>query len=357
MPNGVSPVPYPKQPKPQQELELNDSYFLVRLHDSQAFYKAGWLSEPGFITFSSSVESSFQPDSATQSLHKISSVQKNEPCRLGLSINLTDWLPARPTDWLRINLKYTVWQDKPLQNLMAQLEQSGLVAQVSLLKPDWAVALKVSKIVGQLVSYLLREGKSEDIFSSTIDLNLQNLRAGYQVVVGSNSGEVLPTSLEIDASGNLRNIGLGSLSHLSYAVIEVLVLKRRGREIARDEPWWELLEAVKEQILDAELSSDLERRKLVGDWVSTLSRVRVLARKQRGFLLPEIDEIIAEAQVAVDNKLAPQTTNESFGIDDELPPDLQDLLGVRSDRELRHLVKNYQEALRVSQELLKHYNF
>ncbi len=355
MPTGVSSVYYPNQPNPPFNLELDNSYFLVKLHDSQAFYKAGLLTEPGFITFSSSVESSFHPNDSTQSLHKISSVQKNKPCRLGLSINLTDWLPARPTDWLRVNLKYTVWQDKPLQNLMTQLEQTGLVAQVSLLRPDWAVALKVSKIVGQLVSYLLREGSQHEIFSSTMDLNLRDLKAGYQVVVGSHGDEILPTSLKVGANGHLTDISGSSLSRLSYAVIQVLALKRRGQEIARDEPWWELLEAVKEQILDAESANDQERRKLSIDWRSTVTQVRVLARKQRGFLLPEIREIIAAAQVEVDAKLAPQRANEAFGIE-ELPPELQNCLGVRTEQELRKLVRDYQDALEVSQQLLEQYN-
>jgi hypothetical protein len=355
MATGASQLFYPNQPNPRLNLELDNSYFLVKLHDSQAFYKAGLLTEPEFVTFSSSVESSFQPSSSTQSLHKIYSVQKNEPCRFGLGINLTDWLPARPTDWLRINLKYTVSKDKPLQNLMAQLEQTGLVAQVSLLRPDWAVALKVSKIVGQLVSYLLREGSQHEIFSSTIDLNLQDLKAGYHVVVGSHSNEILQTSLKIDANGHLTDINGSSLSRLSYAVIQVLALKRRGHEIARDEPWWELLEAVKEQILDAEPANDQERRKLSIDWRSTLTQVRVLARKQRGFLLPEIREIIAVAQVEVDAKLAPQRANEAFGME-ELPPELQDCLGVRTEQELSKLVQDYQGALEVSQQLLEEYN-
>ncbi len=88
--SSVSSIYYPEQPNPPCNLYLNNSYFLVRLHDAQAFYRAGLLTEPGFITFSSSVESSFQPNYSTQSLHKISSVQKNKACRLGLSINLTD---------------------------------------------------------------------------------------------------------------------------------------------------------------------------------------------------------------------------------------------------------------------------
>ncbi len=238
---------------------------------------------------------------------------------------------------------------------MTQLEQTGLVAQVSLLRPDWAVALRVSKIVGQLVSFLLREGSQDEIFSSTMDLNLQDLKAGYRVVVGSHRDEILPTSLKIDANGQLTDISGSSLADFSYAIIQVLALKRRGPEIARDEPWWELLEAVKEQILDAELANEQERRKLAIDWRYTLTQVRVLARKQRGFLLPEIKEIIGKTQVEVDAKLGPQRTNEAFEME-EFPPDLQDCLSVGTEQELRNLVRDYQDALEVSQQLLEQYN-
>ncbi|MEA5468288.1 hypothetical protein [Spirulina sp. 06S082] len=351
---GVSPVYYPTQPTPPLNLELDNTYFLVKLHDSQVFYQGGFLNEPKFVIFNSSVESSFHPDSTTQSLHKIFFGQKNQPCHLGLGINLTDWLPARPTDWLRITLKYTVCQNKPLQNLVTQLEQTGLLAQVSLLRPDWAVSLKISKIVVQLMSFLLQEGSHQEIFSCIIDLNLQHLKAGYHVVIGSQSNEILPTSLKVDTNGYLTDISGNSLSHLSYATIQVLTLKRRGQEIARDEPWWELLETAKDQILDAEPTNDQERRKLSMYWRSTLTQVRILARKQRGFLLPEIKDIMRVAQVEVDACLTPQRANEAFGMED-FPDDLRDCLDVRTPQELYALVRDYQKALELSQKLLKQY--
>jgi|SRR6266446_1884291 len=45
MPTGVSPVQYPEQSSSSNTLELDNSYFLVKLHDAQAFFSAGlcWL--------------------------------------------------------------------------------------------------------------------------------------------------------------------------------------------------------------------------------------------------------------------------------------------------------------------------
>lgn len=56
MPTGVSSVFYPEQPEPLSDLELDNGYFPVRLHDAQAFFEAGWLIKPGFLIFSSSVK-------------------------------------------------------------------------------------------------------------------------------------------------------------------------------------------------------------------------------------------------------------------------------------------------------------
>src|SRR5579885_3745435 len=124
MPTGVGSLQYPEQPPPPFALDPDNSYFLVKLHDAQAFFDAGWLIKPGVITISSSVESSFQSKSpAVRSVYQVTTLQKNVPCRLGLSFNLTDWLPARTTDWLHVTLDYTVVQDTPIKDLLDRSEE------------------------------------------------------------------------------------------------------------------------------------------------------------------------------------------------------------------------------------------
>ncbi|TFI50773.1 hypothetical protein BLD44_029815 [Mastigocladus laminosus UU774] len=360
MPTGVSPLYYPEQPKPPFNLELDDSYFLIKLHDTQAFFQTGWLNKPAFLTLSSSVESSFKPNFHTQSLHKISTIQKNVPCRLGIGTNLTNWLPARAGDSLLINIKYTVLQDKPIRNLIAQMEQIDLVAKLSL-RPDWAVALKVSNVVGKLLSYLVQEGSQHEIFPLTMDLNVADLKTGYYVVIGSHNDElwISPKFMQIDHSGCLLDKSEGaSLSCLSYAVIKVLGMPRLKQQMFSDEPWFELLQTVKENILDTpyNVNDKEERRRLLAEWYFTLKQVRGIARKQQGFLQSEIQEIIAAAQMEVDKKLQPQTIAEASGLNEELPEDLQDILGVATEKELQGLARDYQTTLELSQQLLEEYN-
>lgn len=346
------------QPSSPFQLELENSYFLVKLHDAQAFFQANFLKNADSVIFSSSITSSFQPNSPTQSLHKISTIQRNTPCRLGLSTNLTEWLPAGSGASLQINIKYTVLQGKPIQKFIDHMQQADLVAKLSL-RPDWAVAVKVTNIVGKLLSFLAQEGSQQDLFSLVMDFNVADLRTGYYVVCGSHSDEVWPSPqfLRIDANGRLMERSSDiSLSRLSYAVIQVLGLKRLGIEEFRDESWWQLLQTVKENILDTDSTDELERRELLGEWYFALKQVRESARKRREFLDNEIRDIIATAQVEVERKLRPQVTAESFGAGNELPYELQDILGVETEQDLQKLVRDYQDALEVSQKLRADYN-
>ena len=165
MPVGVSAIVYPDQLRPEHELVPEDCYYLVRLHEAQAYYEPGLFARLGPLAFSSSVSGTLLGDQTVQSLHQVSTFRKDTPCYLGLGINLTDWLPARRTDSLRITLKYTLLQESPLANLVQTLEKSDLVAKVSLLKPDWAVAMKVSAIAGKFLGAIIKEGTAHEPFA------------------------------------------------------------------------------------------------------------------------------------------------------------------------------------------------
>jgi hypothetical protein len=356
MPTGTSRPYYPEQANPKYQVELENSYFLVKLHEAQAFFEAGWLVRPGYLIFSSKVESSFQPDSPMQSLHKITTIQKNVPCKLGIGINLTDWLPSRTGDSLHIEIQQAVIQDSPIKNLLERMDSLGLVAQLTTARPDLKAAIKVSQIAGELLSLSLNEGGSQEIFRLAIDLPLIDLKAGYYAAVGSEKEMSWPEGLKIRGDG--QNACLiaseGDLSRFSYAVIQVLAFKRRGEEMARDEAWWELLEAGKEQALDACPINDVERRKVWESWRSTLAQAKRMANKDRIFLKEEIGDIFKKAQVEVQQALMPSETLEAYG-DHDLPEAWKEVLGVNTEEELYSSVKDYKDALELSKKLVESY--
>lgn len=357
MPTGASPTYYPDQLNPRYPVELDNSYFLVRLHEAQAFFEAGILVRPGYLILSSTVESTFQPGNPMQSLHKISTIQKNVPCKLGIGGNLTDWLPSRACDALHIGLQYAVVQDSPIRDLMDQIGKFGLIAQLTTARPDLKAAIRVSEIVGKLLSISLKEGGDQEIFKLVLDLNLASLNAGFYAAVGSQKEEAWPDRLRIQGDGQNASLiasGKGKLDRCSYAVLQVLALKRRGEEMARGETWWELLQAGKEQALAACPMNDQERRKALEDWRSNLARVMLMAVKDKGFLLGEVQEIIRKAQIEVQGTLTSRTKAEALG-EDEMPSAWQDILGVRTEEELYSSVIEYQEALKLSKTLIEAY--
>jgi hypothetical protein len=66
-----------------------------------------------------------------------------------------DRLAAGSQDRLLEALKYIVVKDAPFKKLTDQMGKIGLAAKLSLVHPEWAVAVKVSEIAGQLLSHFL----------------------------------------------------------------------------------------------------------------------------------------------------------------------------------------------------------
>lgn len=351
---GASDPYYPVQPNPACPLELDDTYFLVKLRGAQVFFPAGPLTQVDSLLISSSVESSFMSGTSVQSLHKLTSIKKNVPCHLSINTNLTDWLPARSTDLVKITLKCTITRGAPVHALIDKMEQLDLSAKVSAIRPDAAVAIKITQIVGNLLSTLLQEGGQTEVLSLVMDLNVADLKSGYYTVIGSLTDEIWPNTLQVDVNGQLISRGGGELSRLSYAVIQVLTLKRRGSEALREQTWGELRQLGIDQALSAPAHTEEERNRALESWRAVLAQIRILARKDRAFLQKEVDGIIAEAQLEVERKLLPRTTQEAGGLE-AYPPEWQEVLGVTDQQELRRAVRDYQDALELSERLMQQY--
>lgn len=353
MPTGVSHRYYPDQADPECPLVLDDSYFLVKLHDAQAFFPANALKQAKLLLVSSSVESSFMPGHATHSLYKLTTLQRNVPCRLGISTDLTSWLPASGGDTLRITLNYTVMRGAPIKALVDKMEQLHLEAAVSLVRPDVAVAIKISQIVGHIISSFLQEGGQTELFPLTMDLNLADLKAGYYTVLGSRTDEKYPDVLEIK-HGQLAKRGGHELSRYSYVVIQIQTSKRLGRERICREAWGELLQACRDEALNVVVRNEDERDDAWQKWRISLGQIRTLARKDHSVLSSEVDAVIAEAQAAVEQKLLPRTTLESLGLE-TYPDEWKQVLGFSTPEELRRAVRDYEDAVELSERLLEQY--
>src|SRR5579885_153765 len=358
MATGVSRCYYPTQPDPRYPLICDDCYFLLKIHDTQAFFPANKLQQARYLLFTSSVESSFFPDNPTQSLHKLTSLEANKPAHLGISTNLTGWLPAREQDTMKVTINYTVKRGAPVKELVEKMQKLRIESVVSLVRPDMAVAAKTTQIVTQVLSNLLssflHEDEETDIFALEMNQNLSDLKAGYYAVLGAMTNERFPLTLEM-LNGQLLEPGRGELLRHSSVVIEVQTTPRHKQELIRCEPWGELLLESKEEILNAAIRTEHERDEAFQRWRISLRQVRRLAQKDRSFLLREIDAVLAEAQTEVEQKLQTRVALQTRGLED-YPDEWQEVLHFSTPQERRRAGRDYQDALELSEQLLQQYD-
>jgi hypothetical protein len=361
MPTGSGPLRYVAVDgrSPQPFLDVDHCYVQVKLHEVQAVFKSNWLTRPGVLTLSSSVTSTFQSGAKLESLYRIETLERNKPCRLGLGINLTDWLPARSPDAIGLEFTCTAIQGKPIEDLMTHLKKAGVDTLISQLGPNWKAAVKVSETAGKLISYLSGAGTAKSL-PLKFDLNLNALQLGYYAVVGSATDEPWPSALKMDAIGRLLTQTGSEVLNCSYVVIQVKQLDRRGVEAVQNEAWCALLLEAKQEILQTcqlRAIEAEEQQQWLASWEQTLKHVRRLLAQQQltqqqNCLPQEIDEIMQTACMEVLTALQPSTQPESFGTE-ELPTTWRELLHVRTLGELTQSVERYQRLLERSQSSLE----
>lgn len=353
MPVGSSPLMSIKQQPPAMDIVIEDSYYQIKLAEAQAYFEMPFLTKPASLLVNSVVESSFYPEQPVKSMHRVNIVQKGVSCKLPFNTNLTDWLPARNTDQIKITMAYTVLLDEPFKKLVDQMQKTNLSAVISKVSLEWGMALKISEFVGRLLSFLLEEGKAKTLFEIQTTLNLSELKPGFHAVVGTPDNRLWPITLVYDQKGFYDEDA--RLPHVCYALFKVNSIPRRGLEIARNETWWELLQTSKDAALSASPKNKQERQKIMGEWNVALRHVRELSRKNTAFLLLEIEQIIHSAHIEVKNAILPIAKDEAMMNTEELPDLWKEVLCIDTQEQLNLSVRDYQYLLGLTKQLLNNY--
>jgi hypothetical protein len=346
---GYSKLLYPRQPAPPCPLTADNSYYLLNLSQAQVYFPAPPFARPAYLTLSSTIESPFQPGQPLKSLYQVVTFEKNQAFRLPISVNLSTFVPARANDTLRLTLRYMVTRDNPFQKLAGKMKEVNLVAKVSAVSLEWGAALKISEITGSLLSYLLQEGSEDTLFELYQDLNIADLKAGYWLIYGSRENLVEPGLVEIHES-ELRSDPY--LDKYCYALLKVIAIPRLKEEAARQCFWWELLQAGKNKTLAGLQGSTRQKDAALREWENTLLQVMEFARKDPAFLLKEVQQIIQTAQREIDLVLKGGITKEAFG-SESYPETCQKVLGVRDEAALAASLRDYHDAVEMTERLLK----
>lgn len=356
MTTGTTPFLYPdRQPPNQTTIQPGNHYYQFRLHEANAFFNASWFAGLEVLLLVSEVESTIHPDTVIRSLHAVKTAKRNQSCQMGLRLNLTSWLPARSSDSCKITIKYIGIQSSPTKNFVEQLQESGLSVVVSMLEPEWQVALKVSDIVGKMTSYLLREGFAHELFAVTHEFNLDSLKTGYYAAIGHAPNEEVTSNLIWGPQQKLLSKGgRRPVENLSYATLRVAMQTRMGEEVVRHEPWWQILKTAKDEIVDGEFSlsgsSTADKTvELMQLWGDALRQAKKLIREDKRYLSIEVKDIFASFSQEIKEKLDPPRTRQSFG-ETSIPIAWQPFLDVSTLEELENRAANYKEELQWSQE-------
>jgi len=326
-------------------ISVDDCYFQIALHAAQVFVALPGLSQTTHLVCSTEVGSTFLPDHYVRSIHKVETVQKNRPCPLGLSVVLTDWMPAIADKTIRVSLKLVAVRDKPFGKLTDTIEQLDLSSALSLLAPQIGTGIKIATIVGKMLGTILEEGATKNVLELAVDLPVHDMRAGYWAVIAPDTSGDRPIALHLRPGGLLDDPKAPFSERNTYAVLKVRARERRGPEAARATAWWSTLQDGLRQVRRlAPPAAEKDRRKANGIWLDTLERAERLAEEDRSFLLSEIRQIFQVHEQGVQRMLHPPTVFEATG-GAAFSEERQRLLGVRDEAELDRAVASYQQAL------------
>jgi hypothetical protein len=304
-----------------------------------------WLSRPAYLIFSTEVSSTFLPKHTTQSIHKVANIGREVTSSLGISVTLSDWLPAIPDKQVSITIKLIAVRDEPFGKLTSKIGDLGLGSALSLLAPQIGEGLKIAGIVGQILSTVLEEGKQDQILTLTADLPIATLRSGYLATLSPATPNDVPTKLELRPGGQLGDPSAPFSERNTYAILRVSAEPRRGIEAARATAWWITLQDGLRQVRRlSPPKNDRDRRKANGIWLDTMDRAERLSEEDRSFLLSESKEIIQEQAQEAYRLIQPRTSTETLR-SDEFSEEEQRILGVRSMQELDVAVTNYRAKL------------
>lgn len=351
---------YPtEQPKVLREIKikLDDSYFLVRLHDSQVVLPANipWWGNAGTVLLKTSCRSD-QLEQTLVGLHKVDAVKYNQASRLAAQINLTDWLPAYSGDHLNVQLNYTLIKNKSLRQLLDKIAEINLA--VKLMPLGWEVSLgvKITEMLGRIYSHLIEEGESQEVFHLETDLNLDVLKCGFQVAADSSQAAKLEQFIITDRRDLILKNQFGHVvEDASFVILEVQALKRLSEVHWRDTAWGMLLLDGKEEALRVRRGGSKEKEKALKAFVEVCYYAGKAANRDHRFIRRHIDEIAAAIESELKRRFFSQ---ESYlnNSQDSLPEAWQRAFNVKTVGQLEAVVDFYHSALADSKVWLTHYN-
>ncbi len=348
------PTRQPSLP-PGAKLEPDDSYFLLRLHESCALLQSWRWGQAGTLMLKTSVQDSIH-NFPRLDLHQINYIRYNQMTRLAAQINLTDWLPLYSSDVLHLELQYLLVKDKRLKELLDKIAKIDLSTKLMAIRWEVGVGLLVAELFGHVLNHLLQEGQIEQIFAIQVDLNVEKLQPGFMIATEDNYLGAIPTEFIITEHENLvlKNQYGYPFEETSYAVFELLPRRRLGERHWRETVWGQILLEGQQEALKAKTKREAERQKALNEFVELCYYARKIAAKDLRFISRHIEEIAINLEKQIEAQFFGQQsfTPESAEL---LPETWQRAFNRQTSAQLEVAVEYYYEALADTTTWISHY--
>lgn len=349
---------YPTQQPPLPagaKIIADDSYFLLRLHDSQVVVNTRGWGEAGTVLLKTSIKSDIH-DQFVTGLHKVESVRKRTATRLAAQIELTDWLPAYGGDALQLELHYILVKNDPLKQLLDKIAAVGLSTKLTAIKWEVGIGVKVTEMLGRAFSYLLEEGQAEEVFRLQADLNVDKLQPGFIVAADTHYPGTIPTQFIITEREDLvlKNQFGHPLDETTYAVLEMLPRKRLNERYWRESTWGEVLLAGFNEARRTRRKREEDKIKALEEFVEVCYYASKVAATDRRFIRNHVDEIMGMLEQELESEFFGQES-AALKSPQPLPKNWQRAFNFQTDVQLQAAVEHYQEALADSETWLLHY--
>jgi hypothetical protein len=316
---GTTPsyfIPFPGSPGPS--VVPGETYFLIKVTQAQAYFKAALLDRSNQLIVTSTV--ALHDKSTAESfktIQRVCSVKKNEPCLLGVGQNIVSLVPATMPR-LTVGLQFTLARKNRLKALESAINSHGFATGLSLAPTTVATARAVGAAAGHILRAFLDDDERKSLLEFTIDLNIatRDLREGYYVVLAS-AGAPLPDPQQLSVNGLELHTNGVPVRDCSYVILQVRFAELRTRELNEGAPWEEALrqaEAIAERGATMRgKGGETRQQRVWAECSKHLQAARVLMNSDVNYHRRELSNILSMCDVECRAKVFGEASRPAQG--------------------------------------------
>jgi hypothetical protein len=283
-------------------VEAGKSYFDVRIAAAQAYFDGRIWERARQLIVTSRVTLNHPMFGA----EPINAIQRSRPIRrgatesLGLSSNLIQLVPATMTR-VSVSVEFLVDKENRLAALGGLINDDAFLAAVSLAPGAALVAKTIAALSQKVIQSVFTAEERQPILQFNGDFNLSDgsLRDGYYAIVATQDEEnPLPDRNTLSFEHDQLLTASTAVERLSYVVLDVRRVDRRGRDLNEGAEWDKKLRAAEAIAEGMQFEFGIDGQARAGYWkecMTALKEAQVLLYADANYLRDEARTIMGLA--------------------------------------------------------------